>query len=277
MDILEKILTQKRKRLRENERELPFEELVRRWEESPTNYSPRKWLLTTNSFQVVAEIKRASPSKGKIPWEHSLEELIQSYETGGASLLSILTEEDFFLGGTDDFKKVRSLTSLPLLRKDFLFTEYQLYESALMEADAILLITAILEDTQLKVLLRLAHELGLKALVECRDEQEVKRSLDAGASLLGINNRDLRTFKIDLKRTEELSRLVPDDCLLISESGIQTPEDAAFVSRYGADAILVGDSCVRSRHPSQHIQALLQAGLKEKTHPFHDTRPKLDI
>jgi indole-3-glycerol phosphate synthase len=184
---------------------------------------------------------------------------------GGASLLSILTEEDLFLGGTADFKKVRSLTSLPLLRKDFLFSEYQLYESALLGADAILLITAILEDTKLKALLCLAHELGLKALVECRDEQEIVRALDAGASILGINNRDLRTFEINLKRTEELSRLVPAECILISESGILTPQDAAFVARYGADAILVGESCVRSNNPKQHIQALLKAGLHSKS------------
>lgn len=267
MDILEKILIQKKMRLRENEKALPFEKLVKRWEESLTAHSPKKWLLTPDSFHVVAEIKRASPSKGIIPWKHSLEEIVQNYQTGGASLLSILTEEDFFLGGTADFIKVRSLTSLPLLRKDFLFTDYQLYESALLGADAILLITAILDGTKLKTLLRLAHELGLKALVECRDEQDITRALDAGASILGINNRDLTTFEINLKRTEELSRLVPDNCLLISESGIHTPQDAAFVSQYGADAILVGESCVRSSHPSQHIQALLQAGLEKKASP----------
>jgi len=274
MDILEKILVQKRKRLRETEKALPFEELVKRWRENPIAYSPRKWLLTQDTFHVVAEIKRASPSKGTIPWEHSLEEIVQNYEAGGASLISILTEEDFFLGGTDDFQKVRSLTSLPLLRKDFLFTEYQLYESALLGADAILLIMAIVDDIKLKSLLHLANKLGLKVLVECRDEQEITRALDAGASILGINNRDLRTFEINLKRTEELSRLVPDDCILISESGIHTPQDAAFVSQYGANAILVGESCVRSSHPSRHIQALLQAGLKKKASPSNEPHPK---
>lgn len=266
MNILEKVLVQKRRRLKERENRLPFQELLKRYEENKTSpknlVPPRQWLLTPHRFHIVAEVKRASPSKGNIPWSLSLEEIVQSYESGGVSMISVLTEEDLFLGGIPDFEHVRRLTSLPLLRKDFIFTEYQLYESALIGADAILLIVSILEDNRLKVLHRLAHELGLKALVECRDEHEIHRALEAGAEILGINNRDLRTFEIDLNRTRELGLLVPDDCILISESGIHTPQDAATVSCYGADAILVGESCVHSSNPSQHIAALLRAGEK---------------
>jgi indole-3-glycerol phosphate synthase len=273
MDILERILVQKRKRLSESNKALPLNELIKLYENKKSSLekstsldllnlsvSSRKWLLIPGRFHVVAEIKRASPSKGTIPWPHTLEEILQGYEKGGASLISVLTEEDFFLGGILDFKEVRSLTHLPLLRKDFIFTEYQVYESALIGADALLLIASILNDDQLKKLHQLAQQLGLRALVECRDEMEIHRALNAGATLLGINNRDLRTFEINLKRTEELSRHVPSDCILISESGIHSPQDAGFVSKYGADAILVGESCVRSEHPEQHIEALLKAG-----------------
>jgi len=221
-------------------------------------------LLPLDRFHIVAEIKQASPSKGKIPWQFTLEELVKSYESGGASLISVLTEEDFFLGSTEIFEKVRSLTVLPLLRKDFINTEYQIYESALLGADVVLLIAAILEDEKLKRFLNLAHELGLKCLVECRDAEEITTALNAGASIVGINNRNLRTFEIDLNRTKELSHLIPEHCTLISESGIHTSEDAAYVASIGADAILVGESCVRSHKPEEHMKALLQAGLQAK-------------
>lgn len=272
MNILEKIVVQKAKRLEQLQESLPFAQLVKRVEQKQ-RYSQvtveklrisSKSLLTPGTFHIIAEIKRASPSKGRIPWALPLEEILQQYETGGASLLSVLTEEDFFLGSSEDFQTVRQLTALPLLRKDFLFTEYQLYESALLGADAILLIASLLEESKLRSLIYLAEQLSLQPLVECRDEREISKALNAGATFLGINNRDLRTFEINLKRTEELSYLIPKDCLLVSESGIHSPEDAARVSRYGADAILVGESCVRSSYPAEHIRTLLQAGRTEK-------------
>jgi indole-3-glycerol phosphate synthase len=266
MDILEKIVTQKRKRIQEKEEFLPYKKLTELWEKKAAASSPtlKKPILSPKPFHVIAEIKRASPSKGQIPWALPLEEIIRNYETGGASLISVLTEEDFFSGGPVDLQRIRTLTSLPILRKDFLFTEYQIYESALWDTDFILLIAAILDDSTLQSLLHLAEALGLRVLVECRDEAEIFRALNVGANFIGINNRDLRTFEINLKRTEELALLIPDDCLLVSESGILAPQDAAYVSRCGADAVLVGESCVRSSHPAGHIQALLEAGLKEK-------------
>jgi indole-3-glycerol phosphate synthase len=213
---------------------------------------------------VIAEIKRASPSKGKIPWALPLEEILRQYEDGGASMISVLTEEDFFQGSNTIFQTVRRLSPLPLLRKDFIFTEYQVYESALLGANVILLITSLLDETKLCPLLELAQTLGLNALVECRDEEDLAKAVSAGATLIGINNRDLRTFEINLNRTEQLGRLIPKECLLVSESGILQPEDAALISHFGADAVLVGESCVRSNHPKNHILALRQAGQKAK-------------
>lgn len=272
MNILEKIVVQKGKRLEQLQESLPFAQLVKRVEQKLRNpqiivekqLKSSRSILTPGTFHVIAEIKRASPSKGRIPWALPLEEILHQYETGEASLLSVLTEEDFFLGSSEDFQTVRQLTALPLLRKDFLFTEYQLYESALLGADAILLIASLLEESKLRSLIHLANQLSLQPLVECRNEREISKALNAGATFLGINNRDLRTFEINLRRTEELSQFIPKNCLLVSESGIHGPEDAARASRYGADAILVGESCVRSSCPAEHIRTLLQAGRTEK-------------
>lgn len=263
MDILERILIAKRKRLQARERQLPLAELKRQLEGKIIS-RPGKPKLTPHSFHVIAEIKRASPSKGMIPWRHSLEETLQAYESGGASMISILTEEDFFLGGPEDWQRGRMLTSLPLLRKDFILSEYQVMESAVMGADMILLIAGILDTAALPNLLHLTHELGMKALVECRDEKDISRALQAGAKIIGINNRDLRTFRISLGRTQALSSLIPADCLLVSESGIHTPEDAAWVSGQGAQAVLVGESCLLSPDPALHIRSLREAGLGAK-------------
>lgn len=266
MNILEKIILKKNERLKQLKETVPLAQIIKRLEDekhSP-HYSTRKFFLTPDRFHVIAEVKKASPSKGQIPWVLSLEDIIQQYEIGGASLISILTEEDFFLGSPTLFQTIRQMTQLPLLRKDFIFTEYQLYESVLLGADAILLITSVLEDPMLHSLIDLARQLSLTSLVECRDEKEIERALQAGATFIGINNRDLRTFEIDLKRTEKLSRLIPKDCFLVSESGILQPSDAALVSRFGANAILVGESCVRSSQPEEHIRALLEAGQAEK-------------
>ncbi|HVJ50317.1 indole-3-glycerol phosphate synthase TrpC [Desulfitobacterium sp.] len=270
MNILEQILVKKSKRLEQLQEVLPFDQLVERWENKQTKIGPHLTpfssgnFLIPGTFHVIAEVKRASPSKGRIPWALSLEEILSQYKRGGASVVSVLTEEDFFLGSSEIFRTIRRFTTLPLLRKDFIFTEYQVYESALLGANFILLITSILDEKTLNSLIKLAAQLGLKALVECRDEQEIAKALQAGATLLGINNRDLRTFEINLQRTAELSRQIPKDCFLVSESGILGPKDAALVSHFGADAILVGESCVRSDHPGDHIRALLQTGQEQK-------------
>lgn len=270
MNILEKIVTQKKKRLAQLQEDLPFVQLVSRWENSPPKSKPLPTLKTLftaqnpGTFHVIAEIKRASPSKGLIPWALPLEEILHQYKNGGASMISVLTEENFFQGSCTIFQTVRSLSPLPLLRKDFIFTEYQVYESALLGASAILLITSLLDEMKLCSLLELVQALGLHALVECRDEVDLAKAVSAGATLIGINNRDLRTFEINLNRTEQLSHLLPKECFLVSESGILQPEDAALVSRFGADAILVGESCVRSNQPKDHILSLRRAGQKAK-------------
>ena len=260
-DILQQIVARKQERLSKVEQLIPFDTLCRRLEtERPIR---RPWPLATDRFDVIAEIKRASPSLGPIHWQHSLPELVQQYELGGAGTISVLTEQDFFCGSLEDLEQVRRETSLTILRKDFLWTEYQLIESRVAGADAILLIVALLDQETLQRLLKVATELGLETLIECHDLQEIERAIQAGAHNIGINNRDLRTFEVSLTTTLELLQAINKDCVIVSESGIRVPEDAGCFAAAGVNAILVGESCVRQANPAKHVADLLEQGRKQ--------------
>lgn len=258
MDILEKIIIAKKKRLAAAEAQISLQEL---WQKLEMENPPRRtWPLSRESFHMIAEVKRASPSLGRIEWPLSLPEILESYAGGGAGAVSVLTEEDYFQGSLSDFQQVRKLSSLPMLRKDFLFTEYQLVESRLYGADVILLITALLTEKKLAGLVKLAQELGLEVLVECHDQEEVKRAAAAGAQIIGINNRDLRTFKVSLDTTLDLLPHIPRECVVVSESGIRVPADVGRLAEAGVNAILVGESCLRQAQPAQHVSALVSEG-----------------
>ena len=258
--ILSTIMVQRQKRLQQAQDNFPLDQLWRELETMP-NRPHHGWPLSTESFQVIAEVKRASPSLGPIPWNLSLTDLVQAYQDGGAGVVSVLTEEDFFHGSLADLKQVREITKLPILRKDFLWTEYQLVESRLVGADAVLLIMSLLDTALLKKLLSLAKELRLEALVECRDREEVEQALTGGAQTIGINNRDLRTFEVRLEKTMELCRGIPAECVVVSESGIKTSEDVKRLALAGVNAVLVGESFLRSHDPSEYINRLKDEGL----------------
>jgi indole-3-glycerol phosphate synthase len=201
--------------------------------------------LGDGKLAVIAEIKKASPSAGVIAESFSPIEIAKNYERNGANAISILTDTKFFQGKLQDLKDVRRAVSVPLLRKDFVLDEIQIAESAANDADAILLIVAALEQEQLGELLRATAAFQLDALVEVHTREELNRALDAGAKIIGINNRNLATFDVDLAVTEELCRYVPDEIVLISESGIKTPQDVARMKACGTDAILVGEALMR--------------------------------
>jgi len=258
MDILEKILAAKRKRLSKLEAEVPLAKLWQSLEDAAPEL--RTWPLGKGRFELIAEIKRASPSVGKIAWGLSLPAILEGYLQGGAGALSVLTEEDFFQGGLSDFHEVRRLSPLPMLRKDFIFTEYQLVESRVHGADAILLIAAVLDEKTLKKFLKLADELSLKTLVECHDSSEIDKAVSAGARCLGINNRNLRTFEVSLETTLELMDSVPRDCTVISESGIKGPEEIIRLANAGVAGALVGESCLRQANPADYVRQLVDAG-----------------
>ncbi len=213
--------------------------------------------LDDEVFAVIAEIKKASPSAGVIAKSFDPVEIAKNYERAGANAISVLTDSKFFQGSLEHLKNVRNAVSLPLLRKDFIWDRAQIAESAANGADAILLIVAALAQDQLVRLLKGAKEFRLDALVEVHSVDELQRALEAGAEIVGINNRDLTTFDVDLAVTEELCREVPDEIVLVSESGIKTPQDVARVKACGVDAILVGEALMRGEISIEQLRAVV--------------------
>ncbi|MEM7406760.1 MAG: indole-3-glycerol phosphate synthase TrpC [Pseudomonadota bacterium] len=205
---------------------------------------------------VIAEIKKASPSKGVIRADFDPAAIARSYSAGGASALSVLTDREYFQGHDDYLVSARQASGLPVLRKDFMVDEYQIYESRAIGADCILLIVAALGDAQLRELYGLALHLEMDALIEVHDGEELERALVLEPRLLGINNRDLRTFETSLDTTLNLLESVPDTCLLVTESAIHTNEDVQLMRRHGVDHFLVGEAFMRADNPGQKLAEL---------------------
>ncbi len=205
---------------------------------------------------VIAEIKKASPSKGLIRENFIASDIAQSYEQGGAACLSVLTDVDFFQGSDAYLQQARHACQLPVLRKDFIIDPYQIYEARLIGADAILLIAACLSDTQLSEFSALAYELDLDVLVEVHDEAELERALKLPVRLMGINNRNLRTFETTLNTTISLLNRIPDDRIVVTESGIHLPEDIALMREHQVNAFLVGESFMRAEQPGERLAEL---------------------
>ncbi len=217
--------------------------------------------LSAPGISVIAEVKRRSPSRGTLNAELDPARQALLYERGGASAISVLTEHDYFDGSPADLRDVRGAVGLPALRKDFIIHPAQVWESAAMGADAILLIVAILDDATLAGLLTEASEAGLPALVEIHSAIEAERALSAGAPIIGVNNRDLRTFEVDLATAEALAPLIGDQAIRVAESGIHTPDDVARMATVGFDAVLVGESLVRADDPVELLTRFVAAGL----------------
>ncbi|HEX7174394.1 MAG TPA: indole-3-glycerol phosphate synthase TrpC [Pyrinomonadaceae bacterium] len=206
---------------------------------------------------IIAEFKRASPSKGVIRSGVSASEMVKLYEEGGAAAVSVLTEEDYFQGSLRDLTEAMACTSLPVIRKDFIFDEYQVYESAAAGADALLLIAAMLEDDALARLRLLTEEvLGMDALVEVHTAEEMERAEASGAKLIGVNNRDLQTFEVTLDTSFTLGPDAPPGCLLVSESGIRSGDDIARLRMAGFHAFLIGETLMRAEQPVEALQEL---------------------
>lgn len=214
--------------------------------------------LEREGVNIIAEIKRASPSRGVILADARPAEIARLYEAGGAAAVSVLTEEDRFLGSLEDLREVHASISLPVLRKDFIFEEYQLYEAAAAGADALLLIVAALDDETLARLLRVTvDELKMDALVEAHTADELRRAVDAGAKLVGVNNRNLHTFEVSLDVSAQLARLMPRDVIAISESGLHTSDDLKRLRVVGYKGFLIGESLMRASHPAEALRQLL--------------------
>lgn len=210
-------------------------------------------------LSLIAEIKRASPSKGPLHPHLDPASLAQSYARGGAAAISVLTEPAFFMGSFADLEAAREATSLPILCKEFILDPYQVYEARAHGADAILLIAAILSREELAALQGLAHQLGLSALVEVNHELELERALAARPRLVGINNRDLTDFTVDLGTTLRLRPLIPPEVIVVSESGIKSSDDAQLLRSAGVDAVLIGEALVTSPDPEAKIREILHS------------------
>ncbi len=259
MDVLSEIVTKKRERVAASRDVVSLEQLRRLAHEARSS-SPQHALLhalRNHGINIIAEFKRRSPSKGMIRPDANLPEVVQSYEAGGAAGISVLTEEDYFAGSLDDLRTAKSTVSLPVLRKDFVFEEYQVYESAAAGADAILLIVAALDDETLSHLRRLAEDdLGMDALVEVHTSDEMKRAAACGANLIGVNNRNLKTFEVSLNTSLSLAPHAPGGSLLISESGLHTFNDLHRLHDAGYRGFLIGETLMRADNPAEMLRTL---------------------
>lgn len=271
--ILDEIAAKTKERVAEQKKKVPLEEIKRQALDivaretdngsSPYSKFPFRDNLAADGISFICEVKKASPSKGLIARDFPYVEIAKEYEAAGASAISVLTEPFYFQGSNQFLMDIKKEVNIPLLRKDFTVDEYMIYEAKVIGASAVLLICAILDDEQLASYLQLAHELGMSALVEAHDEEEVRRAIACGAGIIGVNNRDLRTFTVDIMNSVRLRKLIPDmvpvtgtgaaadtlapqKMVYVSESGIKTKEDIDRLKANGTDAVLIGETFMRS-------------------------------
>ncbi len=262
MTVLDRIVDATREDVARRRRDLPLAELDHRLQARGPE-RPFHEALMHPGVAVVAEFKRRSPSAGDIRPGSTVEEVVRAYEDAGAAALSVLTEERNFGGSLEDLRAARAASTLPILRKDFIIDPYQVVESAVAGADAILLIVAALDDAALTALHAQAAELDLDVLVEVHDDEELARALEAvDPDLIGINNRDLSDFSVDIERTFELLTDVPAGKTVISESGFHHPDQLGELERVGVDAVLVGESLMRAPDPGAALRALMGPGVE---------------
>lgn len=257
MSILDEIIATKRREVDDARRVRPEAEVRRAAEEAPPPRNFFAALAAPGPIKLIAEIKKASPSAGLIRDDFDPVEIGRTYERHGASCISVLTDEQYFAGSLENLHSVRAAVGIPCLRKDFILDRYQLYEARSAAADAVLLIAECLDDCNLRALFNESVALGMTPLVELYDAANLQRVFDAGATLIGVNNRDLRTFKTDLEHTLRLRDRVPGECVLVAESGIRTRADVQRLEAAGVDAILVGESLMRQPDIGAAVDRLL--------------------
>lgn len=257
MNILEKIAHKTRERIREQKSQVSFAALCAQAEAvEPDRSFPFERALRQEGLSFICEIKKASPSKGIIAEEFPYLNIACEYEAAGAAAISCLTEPYWFQGSDVYLKEIVQAVSIPVLRKDFTIDQYMIYEAKVLGAAAILLICSILSDAELVEYHALAESLGLSVLVEAHDAEEVRRAVAAGARIIGVNNRDLKTFVVDVENSIRLRSIAPADCVFVSESGIRTAKDIARLYQNGTDAVLIGETLMRSSDKKAALQAL---------------------
>lgn len=256
--ILDTIVAHKQEEVKLQKNQLPLSGLMQTLRDISPTHDFKAAISTPEQINLIAEVKKASPSKGIIREDFNPVTIAQIYQSSGASAISVLTDERFFQGRLSYLTTIRQTTSIPLLRKDFIIDEYQIYQARASGADAILLIAAILELRTMQTFLKIAHSLDLDCLVEVHTESELKKALNTDARIVGINNRDLRTFQTNLDNTVRLRKLIPQDKVVVSESGIHFRQDVKLLQECGINAILVGESLMRSADINAKVKELME-------------------
>lgn len=254
--ILDKIICKKRQVVEEEKRKMPLHCIFSGAEAERSCLDFRQSIKSKPGISMIAEVKRASPSKGMIREDFNPLEIARDYQQNGAAVISVLTEEHFFQGNSGYLSEIRRFAHIPLLRKDFIIDSYQIYQSKVLGADAILLITAALSMKELIFFQKTATEVGLQCLVEVHNQQELDIALEAQAEMIGINNRDLATFETDIETTAKLVPKIPKDKIIISESGIHTRAHMEYLEQLGVDGVLVGESLMRANSIEEKMKEL---------------------
>jgi len=255
--ILDDIIAHKRKELKEAKKKLPMGELVSAAEQKPPAIDFTALYAKTPGLKIISEIKKASPSKGVIRNDFNHFSIAREYEDSGAFALSVLTDYRFFKGDISYLSDIRAHSTLPILRKDFTIDPYQVYEARFHGADLVLLIVAVLDQKEIEEYLSLAHSLGMNCIVEVHGEQELETAILAGSKIIGINNRDLRTFDVSLDVSKRLSPMVPEEKIVISESGISSVEDIEGLRNCGIDTFLIGEMFMKAKSPGEALRGFL--------------------
>jgi len=256
--ILSKIIQEKRKTVEKAKLNLLFKDLTEKVSRICIKSSFKKNISRPHHINLIAEMKKASPLKGIIRGDYNPIKIALTYQAQGASAISVLTDERFFEGRIEHLRDVKDRVTIPVLRKDFIIDEYQIYESALWGADAILLIADILTEEEMKKFLTITRELGMDALCEVHNEEDIHKSIEAGAQIIGINNRDLHSFKVDLETTQRLIRFIPDSKIRVSESGIKKYEDVMFMKSLGINAVLIGEAFMEANDITSKIREMFR-------------------
>lgn len=255
--ILDEIVVKTKQRMKEVQREISLQEIKEKAlaMNKDTGY-PFEKALRGEEIQFICEVKKASPSKGLIAPDFPYVQIAREYEQAGAAAISVLTEPYFFQGANAYLTEIRQRVSIPLLRKDFTVDPYMIYEAKVIGADAILLICAVLSDRELKEYYELADSLGLSVLVEAHDEEEVRRALSIGARIIGVNNRNLKDFTVDINNSVRLREMIPDEVIFVSESGMKEPADIHRLRENHTDAVLIGETFMRSSDKKKMLDEL---------------------
>ena len=256
MTILDKLAEHAKERVAEAKKDISLSEICRLAMSMPKGGFEFENALRSDDISFICECKKASPSKGLIAGDFPYLQIARDYEAAGADCISVLTEPKWFLGRNDYLREIAAGVSIPCLRKDFTVDEYMIYEAKTLGASAVLLIVSILSETQLREYIKICDELGLSALVEIHDEKEALTAVNAGARLIGVNNRNLKDFSVDTENSRRLRNLIPRDIIFVSESGVKTADDVQALRKIGADAVLVGETLMKAENKCDKLKEL---------------------